>query len=246
MKDLFPHVTIPQSEVDELGKGYVLGTYGKYIHKPEQSSKPEEIKYWTKDLGDVMTNELNRFVNSGKINASNMKQVLCILGGDHGKGAFRATLKVVIRLTDGTEIVSRRRVAHIDCKKDTGVVIKNTINDKLRDGLKLIVGCSLSIKSNAFTIHPQSSAQTTCARSIPVSVFVTGDLAFYATVLGKEGSSPSWCYLCNLSAAEWKEDRAAQGMAWTVELIKEMVNSEQTGKHAKGALYPTHDGLDRQ
>jgi hypothetical protein len=37
------------------------------------------------------------------------------------------------------------------------------------------------------------------------NVFMLGDLAFYADVLGKTDSSGYWCHLCQLSWAQWNE-----------------------------------------
>ena len=52
-----------------------------------------------------------------------------------------------------------------------------------------------------------------------VKIFVTGDLAFYAMVLGKEGMSPHWCHLCKLSRKEF-QDMNAEGDKWTNEAMK--------------------------
>jgi hypothetical protein len=41
-------------------------------------------------------------------------------------------------------------------------------------------------------------------KTVPIRVIVTGDLAFYAIVLGMENHSGSWCWLCLLSKAQWE------------------------------------------
>ena len=40
---------------------------------------------------------------------------------------------------------------------------------------------------------------------------MTGDLAFYATILGRDGSAPTQCPWCDLSSTEWKADPTKEG-----------------------------------
>jgi len=40
---------------------------------------------------------------------------------------------------------------------------------------------------------------------IPLHFFIAGDLAFYATALGKEGSSGAHCYVCDSSKVNWQK-----------------------------------------
>ena len=49
--------------------------------------------------------------------------------------------------------------------------------------------------------------------------FVTGDLAFYATILGRDGTAPSRCPWCDLSSKEWKADPAKEGNLLTYEKL---------------------------
>jgi hypothetical protein len=39
---------------------------------------------------------------------------------------------------------------------------------------------------------------------VPIRVFMTGDLAFHATILGKEGVDKAHCMWCKLKKAEWQ------------------------------------------
>jgi hypothetical protein len=41
--------------------------------------------------------------------------------------------------------------------------------------------------------------------------FVTRDLAFYATILGRDGTAPSRCPWCDLSSKQWKADPTREG-----------------------------------
>jgi hypothetical protein len=41
--------------------------------------------------------------------------------------------------------------------------------------------------------------------NVPIRVFITGDLAFYATVVGKEGMDKAHCLWCKLKKAQWQQ-----------------------------------------
>ena len=49
---------------------------------------------------------------------------------------------------------------------------------------------------------------------VSVDIYVTGDLAFYAMVMGKEGMSGNWCHLYRLSRLEFL-NLAKDGDPWT-------------------------------
>ena len=53
-----------------------------------------------------------------------------------------------------------------------------------------------------------------------VNLFVTGDLAFYAIVLGKEGMSPKWCHLCQVREGH-RSDLTRTDTAWDVPKYQE-------------------------
>ena len=48
-------------------------------------------------------------------------------------------------------------------------------------------------------------------------IYITGDLAFYANILGKPNSSPHWCHLCDKSHKEWNDVRnISKGNLWSI------------------------------
>jgi hypothetical protein len=55
---------------------------------------------------------------------------------------------------------------------------------------------------------------------MPIRVFITGDLAFYATVAGKEGMDKAHCHWCKLKSAKWQACAHERGMRWGSEEIK--------------------------
>jgi hypothetical protein len=54
---------------------------------------------------------------------------------------------------------------------------------------------------------------------LPVNVFITGDLAFLSTLLGKENMSTAWCPWCMLSKVQWSLKNHDKGELWTIDKI---------------------------
>jgi hypothetical protein len=52
---------------------------------------------------------------------------------------------------------------------------------------------------------------------LPIQVFVTGDLAYFAAILGKVNMAADWCTWCGLSAKEWSPTDHDKGELWTLE-----------------------------
>jgi hypothetical protein len=158
-----------------------------------------------------------------------LKSVDIVFGGDHGKRKFRASIKLIYRKEDGEHIGSTvLRVGHVDCEKDTYEVLRKTVGPPLNASLKRIIEGAkgqLSVFS-APPINGQTKlydlfgdadvAGDNCVCTCSVRVFMTGDLAFYSTSLGKEHMSGSWDYICDLSHASWQSAGHAIGQDWTI------------------------------
>ena len=63
------------------------------------------------------------------------------------------------------------------------------------------------------TIPPNCDLLKTI-ESQDITVAITGDLAFYALILGKPGMESKWCFLCDLSAREWACVHKVNGNMW--------------------------------
>jgi hypothetical protein len=70
--------------------------------------------------------------------------------------------------------------------------------------------------------------------TIPFRIFIRGDLAYYATVLGKESSTSKWCWLCQLSHSQWQSSNHNRGLPWTLQSIKEKSANVIDGKPVMG------------
>jgi len=68
-------------------------------------------------------------------------------------------------------------------------------------------------------------------QTIPFNIFMTGDMAFIATCLRKEGSTSWHCYICDLKYATWQAKGHDLGKKWTLDgLLAAYQVSQETGK----------------
>ena len=65
---------------------------------------------------------------------------------------------------------------------------------------------------------------------IKTRLLISGDLAFFATVVGKVNMSGCWCHWCNLSAKEWSDKSHIKGMSWTIHLLKKLCNDKDNNE----------------
>jgi hypothetical protein len=69
----------------------------------------------------------------------------------------------------------------------------------------------------------------TIISSLPIRVFVTGDLANFAAILEKVNMAGNWCTLCGLSAKEWSPADHDKGELWTLEAMAAVRESISLG-----------------
>ena len=79
--------------------------------------------------------------------------------------------------------------------------------------------------------------------SIPVELFMAGDLLFYSMALGKENFQGWWCSYCRLRKTEWQLHGHQRGELWTIETLRQqaenvvtndLLNSRNTWQHGGG------------
>ena len=113
-------------------------------------------------------------------------------------------IEVIFCDSDGNNIHSIvLKVAHIECKKDTYDILRDTIAPKLNDSLKELQSSkamvterttingkvSVSVKLRPDNYIDDNNDNTSVVK---FRIFITGDLAFYAAVLGKINMAGDW------------------------------------------------------
>eukprot|EP00956_Cyclotella_meneghiniana_P036251 scaffold123208_cov22-Cyclotella_meneghiniana.AAC.1 len=192
-----------------------------------------------------------------------------IFGADHGQGAFQVGAKVVLnfdrretapngglrmpkisvptpksRREQEESIVFEVSLAEVICRKDTSALIQATIGDYMKSGFKIIADSTLTIgqdESGNIICSFDALSDEYKRKDTPLtSMYVTGDLAFYAMVLGRESSSGTRCFICRMSAREFSAS-LRKGDPWTYELMNTCVE-ELDAQKARGKKTTSVEG----
>ena len=198
----------------------------------------KRLFYWTKPLLKTLESSISTRIygyDSGDKTDKAVDSVDLVIGGDHGQSCFRMVVKVILRKEDLTIIDTIiNKIAHIDCKKDTYEVlqqticpaINNDINDLIDGNKQLIIYREKTNGKLYYTCQFGSNNDTTSflcpinnntveefefVKACKVRILLTGDLAFYAAMLGKINASGHWCTWCQSIYEVWKEYGHAKG-----------------------------------
>jgi hypothetical protein len=140
------------------------------------------------------------------------------MGGDYGDTAFQFGASVSVQLFDDRIIHFELVCCELICRKDTAKLIEQTILPTLTDGLNIIAMWYLHIKMNKEGQILCQFKQTQSPNTHLADIYVTGDLAFQAMVLGKEPMAGWWCMLCKASRAKFLDEESEM---WTMDKLIE-------------------------
>jgi hypothetical protein len=196
------------------------------------------LDHWHKDLVHLLTGQIANEHESQPAGFSHTT-VDFVIGADHGQGSFRAGVKVAHREADRSIAATAVcGLGEIECGKDTCDSLALAFTPKLNAALKRIVDYQRDdengklVSDGALAVHQragnagqeaegelmdrtgQRDVNDTLVLNVPIGVFITGDLAFYATVAGKEGMDKAHCHWCKLKSVECQACAHERGMRW--------------------------------
>jgi hypothetical protein len=204
-----------------------------------------QVKYFVKPLDRVIFLGISKLLMK-PTNINKAMDIDCIrvsYAADHGGSFFRTIIKCAVLFHDGQEMDFKYRLGQMQCKKDSYELIAQTMGPLMNIGLCSILehdrktpkpiaiyrndnidAASTFIIKNISTgdndTLPPGYSHVTTIPSVRVKIAITGDLAFYATMMGKPNMDSKWCYRCNLAAKEWASiDPIIVGDLWTRELL---------------------------
>jgi len=61
--------------------------------------------------------------------------------------------------------------------------------------------------------------------ALGIQAFISGDLAFFATILSKPNMSPVWCNWCMLSKQAWSVQGHDPGEKWPIEKLHQICHN---------------------
>jgi len=194
------------------------------------------IPFWYKSPDEVLQKQLPHMIDESKL--KDLRKVDIVVGGDHGGGKFRMTLKVNFRLEDNSTVSYLTQVASVSFSKDETKILKETVLNPIGRGLQRIMEEARFIVTDKLTLsfsNVDNSSLLYC--DCPIEVFLVGDLKFYAQMGGREGMSSYWCIWCTLHPSEWKNYKENQGsiaqedqLPWTVDLHNETLQMIRSGQ----------------
>ncbi len=129
-----------------------------------------------------------------------------------------------MRLVDGTKYKLIYPLAGILCLKNSGKLLKNTIIPNLRDGINkvenLLSGLNLTLRQKMKYFTFDKNEGNGGVRIKPTE-FLSGNIAFLNTILGKEEFNGDLCDLCDLYKSCLQMIWHDTGCPWTIERLCE-------------------------
>jgi len=182
------------------------------------------IHYWYKDPANLIKHQLGKITTPGQL--KNLKHVDMTIGGNHGGGKFRVTLKLLLRYDDIKTYSRPFQIASISHSKDDIDILNRTVLTPIGEGLRRIVeGGHLSARvfENDLIVDFSSGTEDSIC-SVKSRVLVVGDLKFYAQILGRENMSSFWCMWCKAHPSTWHNCSPSDIQLWTIEEMVEHKN----------------------
>ena len=138
--------------------------------------------------------------NESESNASSTIDI--VVGGEHGQRKFRSICNFILRYINVKNLNSYViKNVHIDCEKNAYVVWNKSIMNPLNDEIKIIMNedmCFLMWNENKKVILKYSKSEDINESNfrsvirIRTGVLISGDQAYFATVVGKIDMSNCW------------------------------------------------------
>jgi hypothetical protein len=208
------------------------------VVRTKQLEDKTKVRFFVKPLDKVVSLGIEKKLKHMKEEEIKRSCKLDISwSADHGGGFFRAVAKVALRFPGDKKTLSfKHRIGQMQCKKDTYDVISKTMGPDLNAGLCSMLEADRKTSKSAHVCKQQDNKYilVTGTNTIPpncevvktigpedISIAVTGDLAFYALMLGKPGMDSKWCFLCDCAASAWACMDQVKGIMWSNELMNE-------------------------
>lgn len=206
-----------------LSEGHGEVFYESAYHIYDNKEKEEFVEWTEKNMDNEISRYLQVHLQSRNIKPLDIKHVWVVAGGDHGDTAFQFGASVSVELCDGNLLEFEVSIAELICRKDTGALIQKTILPRLTAGLKVVATKPLHVyhddNGELLCGFNPPSVQTS-SKEFKIDVYITGDLAFQAIALGKEGMAPHWCTLCKAHKKKFLDSDCNCNLWTMVELCR--------------------------
>jgi len=166
------------------------------------------IPFWYKEPHLLLQSQISMIIRPEDL--AGLQKVDIAVGGDSGGGFFRMMLKVLFRFNSKPSVSRIFQIASVSYSKDDIEVFQRTVLNAIGMSLKLIVngGHFTVSKGEDGIISLQFdriiAGDNPVVCSVPVRLFMVGDLKYYMQMLGRDGMSSCWCVWCVCHPRFWK------------------------------------------
>ena len=151
------------------------------------------IPFWYKRPDEYLQNSFKQMINDSLL--KDVTRVDVVIGGDHGGGKFRMTMKVNFRLPGKQTVSYLTQIASVSYSKDKTEILRETVLDTIGECLRqisaggrfIVLGNDLTLEFSLSNVNDKSIH---C--SCPLKLYLVGDLKFYAQMSGREDMSSNW------------------------------------------------------
>jgi hypothetical protein len=195
------------------------------------------IPFWYKRPDLLLQHQLKSMIDAEK--SKLLQQLDIVIGGDHGGGKFRMTMKVNLQLSDKATVSYLTQIASPSYSKDDIEILKDTVLKPIGEGLQLIAeGGRFNVTGMGMEVSfSQQPTQSNLIVNCSAHIYLAGDLKFYAQMSGQEGMSSYLCMWCQLHPSQWQtfmESSSAvleeEKKMWSVDLYKETLQKIRNGE----------------
>ena len=152
---------------------------------------------------------------------------------------------VTVTLQDEEDFKFELISCQLMCRKESAGLIEATALPFLMKALRIIEDKHLDISCGI-------DGEITCEfgdKGLKPLLFVTGDLAFQAAVLGREYMSPHHCMHCQMKCSHFENLNHEDGVAWTMPsycVAGDIASKELAGKRQRGSKKPDLKGMKKR
>ena len=249
------------SNLDMLQPEYVMNAlqvqdFVKPTALEFRDGKTRKRTAWQIPINEMLEWNVNKALEAKSFSFNDLTKAHVILVGDHGQGAFRMMATLLLTTRDrrqprnSTEnpCLGSKLALEVDglcgcvqCQKDAHQVLKETLATPINSSLECIknqkeVTMCQDADGSVKMCWGKPTAEKVVLATAPVELFMTGDLAFYATALGKEHMAPHWCWRCMSTKKEWSPDNKDDfdphplGEPWTIEKLQSRFAQLESGE----------------
>jgi hypothetical protein len=183
----------------------------------------KRLAFSFKRVDQVVLHELTSRVDM----APSVRKVDVIISGDHGKGFYRMVAMLLIWKDDAKPLRVPVEIASMRCRKDTEEVLEAVV-PPVRFSLENLYQCRVAytVNSEVVLVTPDDARFET---SIPLRVYMVGDLAWVNDVLGKRNMSGYWCPYCKINKKRRSTATHAKAELWSINSLQEHLQYVENG-----------------